>query len=75
MSRIRKPATELKQLKARYKELDKSYCQALSQATGYAERLGLATREITEWKKRFDALLKIVGPSAAPGPQGSKDAD
>jgi len=56
------PSTEtlLRTERARARDLDRMLEIAKKDATYYRVRATTAEQELAEWKRRFDALLKIV---------------
>ena len=54
------PATELRNLKHAYNRMGSDLLRAREDRDTYRARATKAEQEIVEWKRRFDALLKIV---------------
>ena len=54
------PETELRNLRREFKELRTDWRDARAASDAYRARATKAEQEIVEWKRRFDALLKIV---------------
>lgn len=70
MPRARSDATELRRLRRNLKLRETEVCTVRTQMAEYRSRMNRAEGEVSEWKKRFDLLLKreplpiqITGPA------------
>ena len=61
MPRAASEATQLRAAKADIRRLTVERGRAEQQAAAYRARATKAEQEVAEWKKRFDALLKVAG--------------
>ena len=63
MGREPSEATQLRTLRAEHARLKSSYIRLQDERQMYFSRAIRAEAELVEWKKRFDALLKLGGKS------------
>lgn len=69
MGKVRSDATELRRLRKQLKDLDTALRETRIQLQDYRARTTRAEGEVSEWKKRFDLLLKREPvPLQATGP-------
>ena len=54
------PETELRYLKNDYNSMERDLLRIREDRDTYRARATKAEQEVIEWKRRFDALLKIV---------------
>lgn len=60
MSRQASPATQIRNLTSLLRKAQEDVRSLRAQRDHYQAQLVARVREVEEWKKRFDALLKVV---------------
>jgi hypothetical protein len=68
MPKARSDATELRFVRRELKKRETEVGQLRTQLTEYRARMNRAEGEVSEWKKRFDLMLKRENPPFVIGP-------